>query len=236
MAGVCKLPVVPILQQRAGAAQPSFPRLRKSRYREVMIPGWFLAALAPMIASQIIRLHQHDPGAWIFWDYAGRLCGLAVLATIPAARAVAFRPGERRLPLWKIALWVIGLVLACAYLAGLAKVVNAAFPMTVLGYYPRTRGWLHPVDLVFGLALVAFSEEIVFRRCARHVFQPRLGDGWLLVLATSLLFGGYHWWTGLGQIIEVSITGALFMLFYRRSGALWPVVLAHYLTDLYFFG
>jgi hypothetical protein len=25
------------------------------------------------------------------------------------------------------------------------------------------------------------------------------------------------------------------MLFYRRSGALWPVVLAHYLTDLYFF-
>jgi uncharacterized protein len=200
-----------------------------------MIPGWFLAALVPMVASQIVRLHQHDAGAWIFWDYAGRLCGLAVLTAIPAAREVAFRPGERRLPLWKIALWTIGLVLADVYLAGLVKIVTAAFPMTALGGYPRTRDWLHPVDLIFGLALVALSEEIVFRRCARHVLQPWLGDGWRLVLATALLFGCYHWWAGLGHVIAAGIAGVLFMLFYQRSGVLWPVVLAHYLIDLYFF-
>jgi len=37
-------------------------------------------------------------------------------------------------------------------------------------------------------------------------------------------------------MIGVSVAGALFMLFYQRSGALWPVMLAHYLVDLYFFG
>ena len=35
----------------------------------------------------------------------------------------------------------------------------------------------HIVDAVFGLALVAYSEEIGFRRCARHLFQIYLNDG-----------------------------------------------------------
>jgi CAAX protease family protein len=207
---------------------------RRCDYPEPMTSVWFVAALLPVIASQILRLHQHDAASWIFCDYAGRLCGLAVLAAIPAARAVAFRREARRLPMWKIAVRIAGIVLVCIGVVGLGRIINAAFPMTVLGGYPRPHGWLRLVDLTFGLALVAFSEEIIFRRCARHLLQPYLGNDHLLVLATSLLFGAYHWWTGLVNMIGVSITGGLFMLFYRRSGALWPVVLAHYLVDLYF--
>jgi uncharacterized protein len=197
----------------------------------MMIPGWFIIALVLMVASQIVRLQQYDAGSWIAWDYAGRLGTLAVLVAIPAARAVAFRRGDRRMPLWQIALWVMGIVLAGIYLAGWARVIDAAFPMTVLGRYPHLSGWLYPFDLVLGLTLVAFHEELVFRRCAQHVLQPWLGNGWLSVLATSLLFGFYHWWAGLGAIIEATILGVLFILFLRRSGALWPVVLAHFLTD-----
>jgi hypothetical protein len=40
---------------------------------------WFGAAFIPVVASQVLRLHQHDAGGWLFWDYAGRLAGLAVL-------------------------------------------------------------------------------------------------------------------------------------------------------------
>ena len=32
---------------------------------------WFVAALVPMVASQIVRLQQSDPATWMFWDYAG---------------------------------------------------------------------------------------------------------------------------------------------------------------------
>jgi membrane protease YdiL (CAAX protease family) len=88
------------------------------------------------------------------------------------------------------------------------------------------------VDVVFGLALVAYSEEIVFRRCARQIFQTYLGDGYVLIFVTSLLFGAYHWWAGVGNIVEAAMMGALLMLFFRRSEALWPIVLAHYLTDV----
>jgi len=55
-------------------------------HRAVAAPLWFFAALVPMVASQIVRLRQSDPAAWIFWDYAGRLGALAVLGTIAAAR------------------------------------------------------------------------------------------------------------------------------------------------------
>jgi len=201
--------------------------------RDIPGPVWFAAALVPMVASQIVRLHQHEPEAWIFWDYAGRLGGLSMLAAIPSARAVAFRWERRRMALWKVVLWIVGIVVADHYLGGWVRhTINTALPATVLGIYPQTTGWLHLVDVVFGLALVAYSEEIVFRRCAHRVFQTYVGNVHLLVFVTSLLFGAYHWWTGFGNIVEAIMTGALLMLFFLRSEALWPVVLGHYLTDI----
>jgi len=63
-----------------------------------------------------------------------------------------------------------------------------------------------------------------------------LNDGYALVVVTSILFGAYHWWTGIGNIVEAVLIGVLLTLFYRRSAALWPVVLGHCLTDIVDFG
>jgi membrane protease YdiL (CAAX protease family) len=194
-------------------------------------PIWFVAVLIPMVASQVLRLRQHDPGGWLLWDYAGRLAGLAVLAAL--AWPVAFRREKLRMPWMQVPLWVLGIVLADHYIGGWIRTTgNDLFPSTVLGRYPQPSGWLRWFDTLFGIGLVAYSEEVVFRRCARHVFKPYLGDGMLLVFCTSLLFGAYHWWTGAGNILEATVMGVPFMLFYQRSGSLWPVVLSHYLTDI----
>ena len=201
--------------------------------RVTTAPLWFAAALAPMVASQILRLHQSDPASWIFWDYAGRLGALTVLAAIPSARTIAFGQKPLRMTVWQIGLWILGIVLVDHYLCGwIRRTINTILPGTILGFYPEPHGWLQIVDDTFGLALVAYTEEIVFRRCAHHVFKMYFGDGYALVLLTSALFAAYHWWTGVGNIVEAVIMGILLMLFYRRSTALWPVVLAHYLTDV----
>jgi len=201
--------------------------------RAIPAPLWFVAVLFPMVASQILRLQQTDPAIWIFWDYAGRLGALAVLVAIPSARTVAFQWQHLRTTLWESAIWIAGIVFIDQYLCGwLRETINAALPATVLGAYPASHGWLQIVDDVFGLALVAYSEEMVFRRCARHLFETYLGDGYALVAVTSLLFGAYHWWTGIGNIVEAIIIGVLLMLLYRRSAALLPAVFAHYLTDI----
>jgi uncharacterized protein len=191
------------------------------------------AALIPMVASQTLRLQQSDPAIWIFWDYAGRIGTLAILAAIPSIRTAAFRREKIQIALWEAALWIAGLILTDHYLGGwIRRTINAALPATILGTYPRLNGGLYFVDVLFGVALVACSEEIVFRRCARHIFNPYFGDGFGLVIVTSLLFGAYHWWTGVGNVVEAALMGVLLMLFLQRSAALWPVVLGHYLVDI----
>jgi membrane protease YdiL (CAAX protease family) len=202
-------------------------------FRAIPTPLWFVAALIPIVLSQVVRLYQSDPTAWIFWDYAGRVGALTVLAAIPWARAVAFQRERPRTTYWEVDAWILGIVLFDHYVCGwIRHTINAALPATVLGGYPELHGWLRIFDAIFGLALVAYSEEVVFRRCARNVFQIYLNDSYALVITTSILFGAYHWWTGIGNVIEAVLIGILLMLFYRRSAALWPVILAHYMTDI----
>ena len=202
-------------------------------HRDFHVLAWFGIALIPMVVSQTLRLQQSDPAIWIFWDYAGRIGTLAILAAIPSIRTAAFRREKIQIALWEAALWIAGLVLVDHYLGGwIRRTINAALPATVLGTYPRLDGWLYFVDVVFGIALVAYSEETVFRRCARHIFKPYFGDSFGLVIVTSLLFGAYHWWTGVGNVVEAALMGVLLMLFLQRSVALWPVVLGHYLVDI----
>jgi len=47
-----------------------------------------------MVASQGLRLRQHDPGGWLLWDYSGRLAGLAVLAALAWPVALPCGRGE----------------------------------------------------------------------------------------------------------------------------------------------
>jgi hypothetical protein len=62
-----------------------------------------VAALVPMVVSQIVRLEQSDPATWISWDYAGRVGALAVLGAIASARTcslpVGATPNDVQ-PLW----------------------------------------------------------------------------------------------------------------------------------------
>jgi membrane protease YdiL (CAAX protease family) len=196
-------------------------------------PWWLVGALAPMIASQILRLTTNSTPLWLAADYAGRLTALAVLAAIPAAREVAFSREPLKIGLTEMMLWIIGLV-AFHRIIDLAidDYVRATFPDVALGSYPVAQGWLRAFDLAVGLPLVAWVEEVLFRRCARAALAPWLGDGLVMVLATALLFAAYHWWSGLGNIIAAFLFGVAAMLFYRRAGMLAPVVLAHFLCDL----
>ncbi|MDA9436750.1 CPBP family intramembrane glutamic endopeptidase [Bradyrhizobium sp. CCBAU 51627] len=193
---------------------------------------WFGVALVPLVASQVLRLHQHQAASWLALDYAGRIVALATLAAIPSARAVAFRRDKLEISFAEITVWIIGIVILERLSQWPRRLINAAFPLIVLGRYPQPTGWLNVFDLAFGLALVAASEEIIFRRYLHEALRPYLGDGTLALLTASALFGAYHWWTGIGNILLAVIVGSSLMLMLRRSTALWPVVLAHYLVDL----
>src|SRR5262249_14855331 len=210
---ISKMAQGPIPESAAKVCSPTFEKPPASpqramldvamSFRAIPAPLWFMAALVPMAVSQIVRLEQSDPATWIAWDYGGRVGALAVLGAIPSARIVTFQWERLLMTYWQVASWIVGIVLFDHYVCGwLRRTLNAALPATVLGGYPETHGWLHIVDAVFGLALVAYSEEVVFRRCARHLFQFYLNDGYALIVVTSLLFGAYHWWTGVVNLFQ----------------------------------
>ena len=73
------------------------------------IPLWFVVAFAVMVVSQLARLGQTTPAAWLVCDYAGRLGTLAVLWFSPAARAIAFTPQRLNIGLVQAIAWAIGL-------------------------------------------------------------------------------------------------------------------------------
>jgi membrane protease YdiL (CAAX protease family) len=200
------------------------------------IPLWFVVAFAVMVVSQLARLGQTTPAAWLVCDYAGRLGTLAVLWFSPAARAIAFTPRRLNIGLVQAIAWAIGLASLYTIIdSPLRGFIDATVPGTTIGSYLASHGWLHAVDVTFGLALVAFQEEIYFRRCARAVVRNWLGDDFGMIIATSLLFAAYHWWTGLGNMVTAGLFGIGAMWLYRRAGSIWPVMLAHYLADLIVF-
>jgi membrane protease YdiL (CAAX protease family) len=194
---------------------------------------WFLLASVPAIVSQIVRMGQTDPVAWIACDYAGRLGTLAVLAVVPAARSVAFARETMKVSWSELAIWVACL-LAFELIIGrsIVWIIDAVIPGTRLTTASGLPDWLYAVDVTFGIALVACQEEILFRRCARAALNKKLGDGIMMVIASALLFGSYHWSRGLGTIISAVSFGIVAMCFYLRAGVLWPLVLVHYVTDV----
>lgn len=194
---------------------------------------WFAAAFLPMVASQLLRLFQTDPTFWVACDYGGRLLALAVLAVLPQARSIAFRRENLAVPPWETALWMVGLIfLDGEVLSPLGNLVNHLIPGTEIAHYPVTTGGLHLLDVVFGLVLVAYHEEVVFRRCALAFFGGGDDSAKGVVVKSAMLFALYHWWTGVGNVVEAGLFGVAAMLAYRRCKALWPVVVAHYAIDV----
>jgi membrane protease YdiL (CAAX protease family) len=91
--------------------------------------------------------------------------------------------------------------------------------------------WTVPV-LVLSAAQNALLEEVVV---VAYLLDrlPRLG--WsvpVVIAATAVLRGSYHLYQGVGMFAGNAAMGVLFALYYRRTGRVMPLVVAHTLLDV----
>ncbi len=104
--------------------------------------------------------------------------------------------------------------------------------------------WLYPTipnatlrwgDAVIGIALVAVSEEMVFRYLPAKIGAVR---GWptrYIYIVSIATFALIHAPQGFAPICVTVIFGAMAMALYRYHHSLWPTIMAHYLVDLVLF-
>jgi membrane protease YdiL (CAAX protease family) len=195
---------------------------------------WFGVIFAATVPFQVWRMAQGNAEAWLAIDYTMRVSILVLVAMVPVARVLAYRTVRLRIGLGELASWSLGVVALIVIYQPAAGVLERFIPDTALGGYPRTTGAAHAIDLSFGLLLVAVHEEVFFRRYARAAFQS-FEDGAAMIVVTSIAFGLYHWWTGIPNMILAGLMGTYLMLLYRRAGALWPCIAAHYAIDFWYF-
>lgn len=109
---------------------------------------------------------------------------------------------------------------------------------------PLLIGWPFPTiedrilrwcDAIFGVALVALSEELVFRYLPA---RAGAGRGWTvrqIYLVSVVAFAAIHAPQGIVRVLDTAIFGLFAMGLYRRHGSLWVPVAVHYLVDLVLF-
>jgi membrane protease YdiL (CAAX protease family) len=90
--------------------------------------------------------------------------------------------------------------------------------------------------LILIWTIVAFGEEMVFRGFVLRRIHELLGPGQraavLAVATQSVLFGLGHFYLGARGVLTAAVVGAVYgAWFLARDRNLWPLILAHGLTD-----
>ncbi|MEX3012072.1 CPBP family intramembrane glutamic endopeptidase [Hoeflea sp. TYP-13] len=95
---------------------------------------------------------------------------------------------------------------------------------------------LYLLDLTAGPFMVAFSEELVFRKMASSWLREAGYSTLQIVLISAWFFSIAHWGRGFGTMLSALLMGCLFMVVYLKIGRLWPPVAAHWIIDFQAFG
>ncbi len=107
-----------------------------------------------------------------------------------------------------------------------------AVPDWVVSEPLRPRGTVEFGLVVAMDAANAFAEELVMRAYLLERFERLLGSKFDAVIASSVLFAGYHTYQGFGSAVQVFLFGLVVSVGYLRGRRLWPWVVAHLMWNV----
>lgn len=197
--------------------------------------GQCAGLLAPFYLNDLANIFLHDAGLWMLQDYLVRLAVLGFLwrlarrGRLPGVPWLARGNSTRTEFIWSLVAVAGGLLL----IPGPGNQLFHLFPETRLGSIPAIPpGWMTVLDLSVGLALVAISEELVFRGALQARLVAYFRSETIGLLASVVLFGLIHWSNGVGSVLQTMLVGVVFGLCVQRGKSLVPVIMVHYLVDL----
>ncbi|TGM06018.1 CPBP family intramembrane glutamic endopeptidase [Leptospira jelokensis] len=87
------------------------------------------------------------------------------------------------------------------------------------------------VSLYYALT-AGFVEEIYYRAFIAKIFEINFTLNINYILISSTLFSLNHWEGGIINLIDTFLYGLLFSIFYNKFKNIWPLIIAHSITDI----
>jgi len=206
------------------------------QYSQDIRAAWIVVALAaPFYLNDFANLWVRSWPAWLAIDYAFvKLLPLAAMAWLLARGWLQpAQLGLVRQPLPAFALTF----LAAALLGTLLDQNGYALVARLPGYAPlggmpdiTSPAW-NWFDLLAGLFLVGWLEELLFRALAYDLLRRRTARPAVIVAGSALAFGLIHWSLGLHAVLVTAAIGAVFMVIYMRTRSVPALALAHFAVN-----
>jgi membrane protease YdiL (CAAX protease family) len=90
-------------------------------------------------------------------------------------------------------------------------------------------------DLIFGLMLVAISEEVIFRGMVITWLKKKMFSEKAIVYISCVVFGLMHWCSGFSTVVSASLFAILPGKYYLKERKLLPCILGHYFANFILF-
>jgi len=197
----------------------------------------FVVVLVFWMLEELAKIRLSNTPEMYVWDYVHRLLTLsAIFAYAPLRRLALATPGAvASVPVSVLACLMT--LLACRPVSvKLAEWMSAWSPDAELYRWAQISDLaLYWFDLSIGLVLVAYSEELIFRKLMWESLRRRVSGPLLPALISAGVFSLAHWATGVDNMAFNFISGLAFWAAYRLTGRLSVPVAAHYLSGLYGF-
>jgi membrane protease YdiL (CAAX protease family) len=193
-----------------------------------------ILAIGPFVIKRIILLGDYeDYVVWLAVDYVARCVSL--LGVI-----LGFRSGLIERLEFRAGCFASGVVLAGLLSTELAEqifiypILRDNLNYLRLSSMPRiANANVRAADLVFGLLLVAVSEELVFRRLIFSIFRSK--NFVSVTFLSALIFALIHLTSGIADAISAFTHGILLGSAFWLTRRVSICIVAHYLLDLKIF-
>lgn len=196
---------------------------------------FFAFLYAPFLINDLFFMHAFRFELWLFFDYFFKILALSIALYFVFIKKISFEDlGFKTIAIkpmlaWSVVLSVSG-ILIDQYLF---ELISSNLPSWKLFAFPAIDSDLVlKFDLVFGLALTAVSEEVVFRGVVLILLARFFASSTKLVIFSCVVFGLAHWGLGVALIINAMIWGILPAISVLKTRSIYPAIVAHYLTNL----
>jgi membrane protease YdiL (CAAX protease family) len=134
---------------------------------------------------------------------------------------------------------IIGGCAVWACVKSVSIVVHCILPASMFEHdiisHPKPGGIFHYLLLLMAICASVFAQELAVRGFLLTRLERLLKSTTGAIVISTILFGSYHVYQGLGSAISVTAAGLVYAIAFCMFRRLWPICISHAITNILFY-